>query len=215
MLFVLLLVFSNMSDMVCSVQIMIADILVFLKNRLNAHFNSLTGTGPTDANEDKVVFVDGDQKPDSISFKLGAVSLLLFNIERDVTLRQADNYMRVADDGKTRKVNPDITLNLYVLFAAKLKDYEQSLHSISLILRYFQANPYFDPQNAPELGKAINHLVLELHTLTTTQQNELWGILRSSYLPSLVYKVIAVTFIDEGQIPIADISEVIVNQEQL
>jgi hypothetical protein len=194
---------------------MIADILVFIKNRLNAHFNLLSGTGPLNAGEDKVVFVDGDQKPDSISFKLGAVSLQLFNIERDVTLRQADNYMRVADDGTTRKVKPDIIINLYVLFVAKFKDYEQSLHYLSLVLRYFQANPYFDLQNAPELGKSINHLTLELNTLTTTQQNELWGILRSSYLPSLVYKVKAAAFIDEGEIPIVDISEVILNQKQL
>ncbi len=194
---------------------MIADVLVFLKNRLNAHIRSLSGTNIADAGEDKVVFVDGDQKPDSISFKLGAVSLLLFNIERDVTLRQADNYMRVADDGTKRKVNPDIIINLYVLFVAKFKDYEQSLHSISLILHYFQANPYFDLQNAPELGSAINHLALELNTLTTTQQNELWGILRCSYLPSLVYKVKAVAFIDDGQLPAVDISEVILNQKQL
>jgi Pvc16 N-terminal domain len=194
---------------------MIADILVFLKNRLNAYFRSLSGAGLTDAGEDKVVFVDGDQKPDSITFRLGAVSLLLFNIERDVTLRQADNYVRVADDGTARKVNPDITVNLYLLLVAKFSDYEQSLRSISQILRYFQANPYFDLQNAPELGNATNHLSLELDTLTTTQQNELWGLLRCSYLPSLVYKVKAVTFTDDVQLPIADISEVILNQEQL
>ncbi|MDD5579906.1 MAG: DUF4255 domain-containing protein [Methylobacter sp.] len=194
---------------------MIADILVFLKNRLNAQFRLLSGTGLTDAGEDKVVFVDGDQKPDSISFKLGAVSLLLFNIERDVTLRQADNYLRFADDGTTRKVNPAIRLNLYGLFAAKFKDFEQSLRYISLVLSYFQANPYFDLQNAPELGAAVNHLALELDTLSTTQQNELWGILRSSYLPSLVYKVKAATFIDDGQLPTVDISEVILNQGQL
>ena len=123
--------------------------------------------------------------------------------------------MRLAEDGKSRRVNPDINLNLYILFVAKFKDYEQCLYTISQIIRYFQANPYFDLQNAPDLGKTINHLTLEHDPLSTTKQNELWGILRSSYLPSLVYRVKAVTFIDEGQIPIADISEVIVNQEQL
>lgn len=194
---------------------MIADILVLLRNRLNAHFLSLSGAGFDGAGEDKVVFVDGDQKPDSINFKLGAVSLLLFNIERDATYRQADHYVRVADDGSTRKVNPDININLYVLFVAKFKDYEQSLHYLSMIISYFQANHYLDQQNAPEISKSIDHLVLELNTLTTTQQNELWGVLRSSYLPSLVYKVKALAFIDEGQMPIADISEIILNQKQL
>lgn len=194
---------------------MIADVLVLLKNRLNAHFQLLSGTGLAGAGEDKVVFVDGDQKPDSISFKLGAVSLLLFNIERDVINRQADNYVRVADDGTTRKVNPEININLNILFVAKFKDYEQSLHYLSLILSYFQANHYLDRQNAPELSPSVDRLVLELNTLTTAQQNELWGFLRSSYLPSLVYKVKALAFLDEGQMPVAEISEVILNQKQL
>lgn len=194
---------------------MIADVLVLLKNRLNAHFQSLSGTGLAGAGEDKVVFVDGDQKPDSISFKLGAVSLLLFNIERDVINRQADNYVRVADDGTTRKVNPEININLNILFVAKFKDYEQSLHYLSLILSYFQANHYLDRQNVPELNASVDHLALELNTLTTAQQNELWGFLRSSYLPSLVYKVKGLAFLDEGQMPVAEISEVILNQKQL
>lgn len=194
---------------------MIADVLVLLKNRLNAYFHSLSGDGLADAGEDKVVFVDGDQKPDSINFKLGAVSLLLFNIERDVISRQADNYVRVADDGTTRKVNPEININLNILFVAKFKDYEQSLHYLSLILSYFQTNHYLDRQNAPELSNSIDHLVLELNAQTTAQQNELWGILRSSYLPSLVYKVKALAFVDEGQTPLAQTSEVILSQKQL
>ncbi len=98
---------------------------------------------------------------------------------------------------------------------AKFKDYEQSLHYLSLVLRYFQANHYLDRQNTPELSKTVDHLVLELNTLATTQQNELWGMLRSSYLPSLVYKVKAITFADEGGMPITDISEVVLSQEQL
>lgn len=194
---------------------MIADVMVFLKNRLNAHLNSQSGVGLGDAGEDKVVFIDGDQKPDSVSFKLGAVSLLLFNIERDAINRQADSYARIADDGTTRKVSPEININLHVLFVAKFKDYEQSLHYLSLILSYFQANYYLDRQNSPELSSPIDHLILELNTLTTTQQNELWGVLRSSYLPSLVYKVKALTFMDDGQMSAADISEIILNQEQL
>lgn len=193
---------------------MIADILVFLKNNLNGHFLAQMGGSGTPG-EDAVVLIDGDQKTDAISFKLGTVSLLLFNIERDVTARQADIYSRLTSDGTVRKVNPDITLNLYILFVAKYKDYEQSLRSISLILRYFQANPFFNSQNDPGLGASVNHISLELDTLTTTQQNELWSFLRSTYLPSLAYRVKAVTFSDEGQMPATGIGEIIINQEQI
>lgn len=193
---------------------MIADVLTLLKNRLNAYFLASSGMG-MDVGEDKVIFIEGEQKPDSISFKLGAVSLLLFNVERDIISRSPDQYTRVTSDGSTRKVNPEITLNLYVLFVAKFKDYEQSWHYLSLVIRYFQTNHYLDRQNTPELNSAIDHLVLELNTLTTTQQNELWGILRSSYLPSLVYKVKAVTFADEGNISAPEINEIILDKKQL
>lgn len=193
---------------------MIADILVFLKDRLNAHLNLISGSVIGGASEDKVVFIDGDQKPDSISFKLGAVSILLFNIEQDNTLRQADSYKRIASDGSTLKINPDIILNLYILLVAKFSDYKEGLQYLTVILRYFQANPYFDQQNAPEL-LGIDHLAIELNTQTTTQQNELWGVLRSCYIPSLVYKIKAVTFTDEAGLPIADASEIILNTGQL
>lgn len=192
---------------------MFAEILGFLKTRLNAHFNLLTNGGQN-ASEDLVVFIDGDQKPDSISFKLGAISLLLFNIEQDNTLRQADSYKRIANDGSAEFINPDIIVNLYILLVAKFPDYKDSLRYLSLILRYFQANPYFDRQNSPDI-LGIDHFAIELNAQTTTQQNELWGVLRSSYVPSLVYKIKAVTFTDEAGLPLTDVREIILNQEQL
>ena len=193
---------------------MIADVLVFLKNRLNTHFRTLSGS-VEEADEDKVVFIDSDQKPDSVTFKQGAVTIFLFNIERDVTYRPADNYVRLASDGSKLNTNPDITVNLYLLFVAKFKDYAQSLHYLSMVLSYFQANPYLDRENSPELGATINSLVLELNTLTMSQQNELWGILRSSYSPSLVYKVKALTFMDDGKQSAAKIKEIVLAQKRV
>ena len=186
---------------------MIGDVLVFLKNRLNSHLRSLSGGNLNDAGEDKVVFIDGDQKPDSVSFKLGAVSVFLFNIEQENLLRQGDPYVRVTPEGASKRIQPDINLNLCVLFIAKFKDYEQSLHYLSLIIKYFQTNKCLDHQNSPELGKDIDHLIIELIGLSVSQQHELWGLLRSSYLPSIAYKVKAVRFRDEGDLPQTGVSE--------
>jgi hypothetical protein len=47
---------------------MIADALVFLRNRLNQHFKSFSDDPAAGASEDKVVFLDGEQKTDSASF---------------------------------------------------------------------------------------------------------------------------------------------------
>ncbi len=193
---------------------MIADVLVLLKNCLNEHFKSLSVTG-LDATEDKVVFVGGVQNSKSYDFKLGAVSLILFNIERDVINRQADCFVRVDEDGSTRKVSPAINITLDILFVANFKDYEQSLHYLSFILAYFRATRYLDRKNFPNLNPSIGHVVLELNSLTMTQQHELWGLLSSSYLPSLAYKVKALSFVDDGEIPITQITDVILNQKQL
>ena len=60
---------------------MISEILLFLKNHLNAYLSAKSGWNPEASQEDKVVFVDGEQM-DPVSFKLGTISALLINIER-------------------------------------------------------------------------------------------------------------------------------------
>ncbi len=106
-----------------------------MKNRLNTYLNS--GSNPDESHEDPVVFLDG-QNMDALTFKLGAVSVLLINIEEENALRAPDRYMRMSPDGTRQKVHPEIRLNLYVLFVARFTDYKQSLRHLSLIIRYFQ-----------------------------------------------------------------------------
>ena len=55
------------------------------------------------------------------------MTVLLYRIEQETALRQGDAFLRVSANG-TQKVQPDISLNLYVLFVAKFKDYGQGLH---------------------------------------------------------------------------------------
>ena len=86
---------------------MISDALVFLKDRLNAHFKA--GQALDVSQEDPVVFLDG-QNMEPLTFKLGAISVLLINIEEENTLRpkqpiknagctcQCTAYSKCADD---------------------------------------------------------------------------------------------------------------------
>lgn len=188
-------------DRFLEVSQMIGDVLALLKNQLNNHFKSLsTGTAES-AGEDKVVFIDGDQKTDSASFKTGAVTILLYRIEQETALRQGDAYIRVSASGISQKVRPDISLNLHVLFVSRFKDYEQGLHYLSQVIKFFQSNKTFNRQNAPGLGDGIAELAVDLVTLTAQQQNDLWSLLRTCYLPSVAYKVRTVTFKDEDALP--------------
>jgi hypothetical protein len=183
---------------------MISETLVFLKNRLNTHLNS--GRNPDESQEDQVVFLDG-QNMDPLTFKLGAVSVLLINIEEENTLRPPDRYKRTAPDGTHQKVHPEIRLNLYVLFVARFKQYEESLRYLSLIIRYFQTYRLINHHEAPELSDNIEQLIMELVTLPFSEQNEVWNALRVTYHPSVLYKVKMIVFQDEDALGMPEIEE--------
>jgi hypothetical protein len=174
----------------------ISDILIFLKNRLNAYLQTKWGWNPEESREDHVVFIDGERM-DPLTFQLGAVSTLLINIEEENVLRLPDPYMRVYPDGIREQVQPDIRLNLYVLFVARFKQYEDALHYLSVIIQYFQNHRVLNHHNAPELDERIEKLVIELITLPFAEQNEVWNALRTTYHPSVLYKVKMVVFRDE------------------
>lgn len=174
---------------------MINETLVFLKNSLNAHL-SLGGTSNHDPQEDQVVFMIG-QNTDSLNFKLGAVSILLMNIEQENVLHAPNLYQRTMPDGTVRKVQPEIRLNLYVLFVAHYQQYEDSLRSISSIIQYFQNHRVITEHDDPTLNESIEQLVIELVTPSFSEQNEVWGSLRTHYHPSVLYRIRTLIFEDQ------------------
>lgn len=185
---------------------MINEVLIFLRDHLNAYLNAKSGLTPGESGEDKVVFVDGE-KMDPITFKLGAVSALLINIEEENTLRPADLYTAVSANGTRRKVQPDVRMNLYVLFVARFKQYEQGLSYLSRIIQHFQNHRLLNHHNAPELSEKIEQLIVELITLPFSEQNEMWNSLRTTYHPSVLYKVKMVVFRDEDATTMTEIKE--------
>lgn len=185
---------------------MINEVLVFLKNHLNAYLNAQSGLTPAESAEDKVTFIDGD-KMDPIAFKSEAVSALLINIEEDNILRAADPFATVAADGSRHKVKPEIRMNLYVLFVARFKQYEQGLKYLSMIIKHFQNNRVFKPHNAPELNEGIERLIMELITLPFSEQNDMWNSLRTTYHPSVLYRVKMVVFRDEDAQVMTEVKE--------
>jgi hypothetical protein len=184
---------------------MIGDVLVFLKNSLNAYFG--IGASPPTSAEDQVVFLSG-QKLDPLTFALGKVSVLLINIEEENTLRKPDPYLRIDSNGTHQRVNPDIRLNLFVLFVVHYNDYEDSLRSLSRVITYFQKHRVFTHQSAPDLPQNVEKLVIELVTLPFAQQNEVWNSLRVTYHLSVLYKIKMVIFTDDQPTTSPEITEV-------
>lgn len=192
---------------------MIGDVLVFLRDHLNAKLNLVSDLRSGDAREEKVVLVDGE-KMDPIAFKLGAVSVLLINVEEENTLRQADQYAAPSADGSLSKVQPEIHLNLFVLFVARFKQYDQGLNYLSLIIQHFQSHRVFNRHNAPALSEGIEKLVLELVTLPFAEQNEIWNALRTTYHPSVMYKVKMIVFRDQDTVSMPEVEETILRTSQ-
>lgn len=182
---------------------MLNDAVVFLKDCLNTYVKTRSGVGSS--SEDTVVFLE--DKDMEIAFKENAVSVMLINIEEEKTLRNADPYIRHDSNGKQHKINPDIRLNLYILFVARFKNYDDALKQLSWIIQYFQTNRIIDHQTAPQLHADIDQLILELITLPFAEQNEVWNSLRVAYHPSVLYKVKMLVFRDENEVDVSEISQ--------
>jgi Pvc16 N-terminal domain len=183
---------------------MIDDAIVFLRNQLNQSLRSLSGTG---AGENKVEFLSGDQM-DPISFKSEVVSVLLINVEEESTLRAPDLFAGANANGVRQKIRPEIRLNLLLLFVAQFKEYAHSLAYLSAVIRFFQIDGVFNRQNAPELSEGIDKLVVELVTLPFSEQSQIWGALRTTYRPSVLYRVKTIGFKDKGGLPLPPVREI-------
>jgi hypothetical protein len=104
------------------------------------------------------------------------------------------------DDKQFAKLNAPVELDLYILFAAHNGNYETALRDLSDVVSFFQANPVFDAQKYPSLNDAarepltkpwqqIERLSFRLQSMSFEQQNNLWSMLGTKYIPNVIYKV--------------------------
>lgn len=163
---------------------MIEKALVFLKNQLNTYLSLKTGE------TDKISLVNLTDK--SGKTLIEGLGMTLINVEEERVLRNQEVFQQNTK-GKFEKINPELHLNLYLLFAAhfgdKESDYRESLKFISYVATFFQSRYVFTPSGFPEMEEGIRKLVAELYNLSFEAQNNLWASLGAKYMPSLVYKV--------------------------
>lgn len=127
-----------------------------------------------------------------------------------------------ADKNNFFRLNPPVEINLFMLFIAQNAEnnYETAVRDLSDVLAFFQANPVFDQQKFPLLNasvddpegkpwRLIDRLSFRLHNLTFEQQNNLWAMLGSKYIPSVVYKMSLLTlFATRSKEKIPSITEI-------
>ena len=171
---------------------MLEHVLSFLKDQLN-NYIQLKSAGQ---NFEVVFPQPRNQK--AVSLQNDAITILLVNLEEDYTFRSGAAYERMLPQSQSSHSykNPHLYLVLYVLFGSLFPDYSQSLEFLSVIIKFFQSHRLFTSQKFPELSSEIEKLTIELVNLPFTEQREVWAALGMSYVPSVIYKVRMVVFVD-------------------
>ncbi len=174
---------------------MINVVLSVLKDKLNEY---LKNVGTTELNV--VEFIDSNSN-DPVSFTNDKVTPFLINVSEDRKFRNPDQYSGIVREGIRTQMNPEIRIELLVLFVSKFGNYNQALKFLSHVIKFFQANRVFNPLNSPQLSdENIEKLTLELVSIPLEEQNQVWHSLNTSYLPSVLYRVRLLSFIDEQSV---------------
>jgi hypothetical protein len=162
---------------------MIDIALQFLRAELNTFL--LTATGSDRIKVELSSVVDDTGK---YAFAQDLIGASIINIEEERTVKtHLPQYAYL--NGQHVISEPDLKLNLYLLFAANFKVYNEALKYLSYILIYFQSHPSFTQEEFPGFDSRIEKLILELQSPTFEQWNQIWGFNGGKQLPSIMYKL--------------------------
>jgi|SRR5437879_8414508 len=116
------------------------------------------------------------------------IGVALVSVEEERALK-SQLPQTVYADGRHVVLEPELKLNLHLLFAANFKQYDQGLRQLSHLLTFFQAHTVFTRERYPGLDPRIEKLGVDLISLTFEQLNQLWAFVGAKQLPSALYRV--------------------------
>jgi hypothetical protein len=186
---------------------MLRAALSFLRDRINEYILSkgiITDATLAPATIMNLVDAKGDYLFDK-STKPAVIMMTLVNLEEETVGKSQQQYFRTQND--TIKIqNPDLKFNQYLLFSTYVKptatDFEgaylTSLDLLDNVILYFQYRSSFSKDKFPNLDKSIEKLIVEPVSLTLEQMNHLWATLGCKHLPSIVYKIRLLTYLENA-----------------
>ena len=167
---------------------MIFETLNFLRNRIERYLG-------TNGGEPVTILAQPWSNADDNKNSAFLNTITLINIEEEKIFKTPGLQVTVTKDG-TFYTEPDVKLNLYLLFSSYNKSYDESLKYISKIISFFQLQTVFDHTDDATVTDAkllldpgIQQLILELYSPSFDQLNQIWASLSIGYLPSVMYKV--------------------------
>lgn len=178
---------------------MIESALDILKEQVEEH---LTLVNNNVVNGDGFIVLsnvaDEDGKWAIPSNKIG---MSIINVEEERVLKD-QVFEHRNSSGVYERYNPELKLNLYVLFCANFVNagdessnkYGEGLKQLSHVISFFQGKYVFTPDNTPNMDSNLRKLIVDIYSYSFEQQYNFWSILGAKYLPSVLYKVRLVTF---------------------
>jgi len=159
---------------------MINDALIFIAKEMNDYFRDVVGIS-----EDCVIVSAITNRDGTITVNTeNKIVITVANIEADIIKNNIGIHNRSLPDAAGVE-----NLNIYIVIAASYTNYNESLQSIFNAVTFLKQNTIFIPSETNDLNKAIDKIIIEMVNIPMENVDHLWSALKSSYIPSAVYKV--------------------------
>lgn len=135
--------------------VMLDIAVAFLADEFNAYLLRRTGS-PTPFRMVPAAVLDDKG---ALAIASGTVALSIVNIEEERVMRQ-QLPSRVVSGGRELLLQPELKLNLTLLFAARMVDYPTTLKALSHVLTFFQSHPAFSADDYPHLDPRVGKIVM-------------------------------------------------------
>lgn len=124
------------------------------------------------------------------------VVITLINIEHETSV--SNKRSMVQDGDSYLRYNSPVSVNFYIVCTAHFKEsnYVEAVKFISTVILFFQGKHLFTHQNTPGLDDNIDKLSLEIVNQDHQHLSSFWSFIGTRYMPSVIFKVRAVTFDD-------------------
>lgn len=172
---------------------MIEKAFEFIRDELNNH---LITRIPMEDSERVIIsnVIQQEEGAASVSdLKDDRVLLSLIHLEEERIFKD-QRKSASTQNGQIFYREPDIKLNLYVIFSCHFKNYLTSLKNLSEVISFFQAHNVFDRKDYPALDIRLNRLIMDLHSFSLDQNFQFWQSLGGKFLPSTMYKMRVLLF---------------------
>lgn len=161
---------------------MIDTLLTFIQEQVNQYLADKASLGIN-----TILLTNIMNESGKYAFDENNIALTLINVEEDRIFKSQVQEVKMVE-GQNIYTEPDIKVNLYIMFAARYATYSESLKQLSNIMLFFQSKSSFNSAEYPGLLK-IEKFTAELFSLSFEQLNQVWAYLGAKYLPSVVYKL--------------------------